>query len=72
MRKPFTFDKKSDNRVCISCGDPLKENVVERKPTANMCFGDYRKQQILRGHFMATGKEVRQGKLQGRKKGRYM
>ena len=71
MKKPFTFDKKSD-KVCISCGNKIKANLVSRKPTANMCFRDYRDQQKLKGHFMATGKEVRQGKKQGRKKGMYM
>jgi len=64
MKKPNKFNVLS-NKKC-SCGTPLKQNVVDRKPTANKCFACFRLE-----HPLATAREVRTGRKAGRKKGIY-
>jgi hypothetical protein len=49
------------------CPELLKENVVERKPTARLCFKHYRENEALKGHDMSTAREVRQGKKPAKK-----
>jgi len=41
MEKKYRFDELSDKR-CIKCGERLKKNLIEKKPTANMCYKCYR------------------------------
>lgn len=65
MKKNHKFDVMSDKKC--SCGKSLKQNIVDRKPTATSCFACFR----LR-HSLATAREVRTGKKIGRKKGIYV
>ncbi len=65
MEKNHKFNIMSD-RKC-KCGKALKLNVVERKPTARLCFECFRA-----NHILATAREVRTGRIIGRKKGIYV
>ena len=37
MKKKYKFNVLSD-KTCVVCGNRLKKNLVEKKPTANKCF----------------------------------
>ena len=69
MRKNHRFDVMS-NRLCF-CGKAIKQNLVDRKPNATVCYSCFRDFQKQAGNEISTAREVRTGKRIGRKKGIY-
>jgi hypothetical protein len=67
MKKTFKHTDLNPNVPCRVCGTFLKENVTQRKPTADLCFKHYREQEANKGHDMSTAREVRQGKRPAKK-----
>jgi len=49
------------------CSKKIKQNVIDRKPDAKLCFNCFRKQR----RDMVTAREARTGRRMGRAKGRY-
>ena len=46
-KKPYKHTEMSD-KVCSACRKPLKLNVTERKPTAHLCYKDWKRKETIR------------------------
>ena len=53
VKKITRFDVMSKKK-CKKCGRPLKVNVAERKPTADLCYNHYREDERINhnGHII--------------------
>lgn len=38
MKKPFNYTEKDSKHRCITCGEPLKKNLLAHMPQAKECY----------------------------------
>ena len=71
MRKSHKYNELSDVPCPVGCGRMLKQRMVEQKEHRPICFECYQAEHNLTENPSVTAKQVRTGKVQGRKKGIY-
>lgn len=59
MKKRFAHTELS-GVLCAVCGKALKKRLVEASDKRRLCYVCWQKRQASRGHFMASGNQVRE------------
>jgi len=78
MKEKHKFNVLSDKEcesfwasTLYSCKKRIKQNLIDKQPSASLCYNCDRAKQKLSGNEISTASEVKMGKRIGRKKGIY-